>query len=139
MSDHQPHQPHQPPQIKPPPDAPGLFAGLSGVGRNLLGLIVSRYELATLELSSVGINLAKVVLAAVIAIFMALFAIAFWSTLIVYLSWDALGWKILLIMAAIFTAATVALGLYARSIVSAGKLSMPATLAELSRDRDALF
>ena len=129
----------QPPLLKPPVDAPGLIAGLSGVGRNLFGLIVSRFELATLELSSAGKNLLKLVLAGAIAVFMALFALAFWAALIVYLSWDSLGWTILLIMAGVFTGVTVALGLYARSILTGGKLAIPATLAELARDRDALF
>ncbi len=120
-------------------EAPGLMAGLGGVARNLFGLIVNRVELAALELSAVRTNLLKLLLVAALGIFTALFAIAYWTVLVVYLSWDALGWKILLIMAALFSVATVAMVLYARSLVADGKLSMPATLAELSRDRDALL
>ena len=115
------------------------MAGLGGVARNLFGLIVNRVELAALELSAVRTNLLKLLLVAALGIFTALFAIAYWTVLVVYLSWDALGWKILLIMAALFSVATVAMVLYARSLVADGKLSMPATLAELSRDRDALL
>lgn len=120
-------------------EAPGLMAGVSGIARNLFGLIVNRVELAALELSQVRSSLLKLLLVAALGIFAALFAIAYWTALVVYLSWDALGWKILLIVAALFSVATVAIALYARSLLSDGKLSMPATLAELSRDRDALL
>ena len=109
------------------------------MARNLGGLIVSRVELAALELSSVRNNLLKLVLVGAIGIFTALFALAYWTGLVVYLAWDALGWKILFIMAALFTAATVAVVLYAKAMLSEGKLSIPATMAELGRDRDALL
>lgn len=122
-----------------PIDTPGLISGVSGVARNLFGLIVSRLELAALELSEVRTNLLKLVLFGAIGVFAALFAVAYWTVLIVYLSWDALGWKILLIMSLVFTAATVAVMMYAKSLLTEGKLSIPATLAELGRDRDALL
>ena len=115
------------------------MAGVGGIARNLFGLIVNRVELAALELSAVRTNLLKLLLVAALGIFTALFAIAYWSVLVVYLSWDTLGWKILLIMAGVFSVATVAIALYARALLAQGKLSMPATLAELSRDRDALL
>ena len=115
------------------------MAGLGGVARNLFGLVVSRVELAALELSAVRTNLLKLLLVAALGIFAALFAIAYWTVLVVYLSWDALGWKILLIMAGLFSILTGAIVMYARSLVTHGKLSMPATLAELGRDRDALL
>jgi len=38
-----------------------------------------------------------------------------------------------------FTLITIGLLLYARSIVAAGKLSMPATMNELRNDRDAFL
>ncbi len=115
------------------------MAGISGVARNLFGLVVSRVELAALELSGVRTNLLKLLLVAAVGIITGLFAIAYWSVLVVYLSWDSLGWKILLIMAALFSVLTVGIGLYARSLLTNGKLSMPATLAELSHDRDTLL
>jgi hypothetical protein len=46
---------------------------------------------------------------------------------------------ILLIMAVLFTGATIGIALYVRSLFGKGKLSIPATLAELRRDRDALL
>lgn len=130
---------HLPPRASQTLDAPGLTAGLSGIARNVFGLIVSRVELAALELSSVRTKVLKLLMFAAIGLFTALFAFAFWMVLIVYLSWDALGWKILLIMALIFTAATAGIVIYAKSLLAEGKLSMPATMAELGRDRDALL
>lgn len=124
---------------RPSDPSAGLLAGLGGVARNLFGLIVGRVELAALELGAVRTNLLKLLLVAAVGIFTAWFAIAYWTVLIVYLSWDALGWKILLIIAAGFTILTGAIVWYARSLLSNGGLSMPATLAELARDRDALL
>ena len=129
---------HQTPHALPPRDAPGLFSGVSGVARNLFGLIANRVELAALELSEVRNNLLKLILLGAVAFVTGLFAVAYWTVLVVYLSWDALGWIILLIMAVIFTAGTIAAAMVAKSIVTQGKLSIPATLAELARDRDAL-
>jgi uncharacterized membrane protein YqjE len=130
----------QEPTYTPPPiDTPGLIAGLSGVVRNLFGLLLSRVELAALEMSAVRTQLLKLLLVAALGIFMALFAILYWTGLVVYLSWDTLGWKILLIMALGFTVATAAIVVYIKSLLGDGKLSLPATLAELARDRDALL
>ena len=127
------------PYVTQPLDTPGLVTGVSGVARNLFGLIVSRLELAALELSEVRSNLLKLLLVSAIGIFTAIFAFAYWTVLIVYLSWDALGWKILLILAAVFTTATIAIVMYVRGLLADGKLSIPETLAELGRDRDALL
>ncbi|MBC7413801.1 MAG: phage holin family protein [Herminiimonas sp.] len=115
------------------------MAGLGGVARNLFGLIVNRVELAALELSAVRTNLLKLLLVAALGIVTAWFAIAYWTALVVYLCWDALGGNILLIMAAFFSILTLAVVCYARSLLANGKLSMPATLAELRNDRDALL
>jgi uncharacterized membrane protein YqjE len=119
--------------------SPGLLAGLGGVARNMFSLMVGRIELAALELAAVRTNMLKLLLVAAIGIFTAWFAIAYWTLLIVFLSWEALGWKILLIIAAVFTLLTAVIVWYARSLVTGGGLSMPATLAELGRDRDALL
>jgi uncharacterized membrane protein YqjE len=128
-----------PTRALPPLEPPGLISGISGVARNILGLLVSRVELAALELSEVRNNLLKLLLVAALGIFTGLFAFAFLTVLVVYLCWDALGWKILMILAGIFTAATIAIVLYVKSMLTSGKLSIPATLGELARDRDALL
>lgn len=122
------------------PDAsPGLIAGAIGIARNGFGLLVSRIELAALELTEVRTHLIKLVLVAALGAVAAWFAIAYWTAMIVVLSWQSLGWKILLILAAIFTMLTGGIFWYARSMLRQGKLSMPDTLAELRSDRDKLM
>ena len=120
-------------------DSPGLMAGLNGAWRNLAGLITNRAQLAMLELGQVRSNIVKLLIFGVGAIIAALFGLAYWTALIVYVSWDALGGYILLIVAAAFTAIAVGSVIYAKSLLGAGKLSMPSTIAELKRDRDALL
>lgn len=117
----------------------GLMAGVAGFARNGLGLLVNRIELAALELAEVRNNMFKLVLVAALGAFAAWFAMACLTALIVVLSWQALGWKILLIVAAVYTAIAAGVFLYARSMLKEGKLSMSSTLAELRSDRDALM
>ena len=62
-----------------------------------------------------------------------------WIALLVYLSWDALGWKILLLIAAACTAIVLAIVAYVVALIRKGGLSMPATMAELRNDQDALL
>jgi uncharacterized membrane protein YqjE len=117
----------------------GLIAGLAGVVKNMFGLLISRIELAALELSEVRTNLLKILLIFAIGIVAGWFAIAYWTVVIVFLSWQTFGWKILLFLAVMFTLLTVGVFLYAQSMLKQGKLSMPATMAELRNDRDALL
>ena len=120
--------------------SPGhLIAGVMGVTRNAFGLLLNRIELAALELAEVRASLLKLALIFGLGLITAWFAIGYWSALLVYLSWDALGWKILLIVASVFTLITIGVLLYARAIIAEGKLSMPATMSELRNDRDALL
>jgi uncharacterized membrane protein YqjE len=122
-----------------PHAATGLIGGVLGLGKNLLGLIISRLELAALEFSEIGGNLRKLILLFALALTAAWFAIAYWSVLIVLLAWDSLGWKILLLMALAFTVLAIGLTLYARATLRQGKIALPETMAELRKDRDALL
>ncbi|MGI4849576.1 MAG: phage holin family protein [Janthinobacterium lividum] len=120
-------------------EKPGLFAGLGSMAKNLLGLFMSRIELAALEFSEVRTALLKIVLLGALGLVAAWFALAYWSILVVVLAWPAMGWIILLVMALVFTAATAGLFMYLKSMLDQGKLSMPATMAELRHDRDTLL
>jgi uncharacterized membrane protein YqjE len=120
-------------------ESPGVIAGLAGIAKNMFGLLVSRIELAALEVGQVRTNLAKLVLIAALGIVAIWFAVAYWTALIVVLAWETWGWKVLLLIAALFTLIAAGIFLYARSMLSRDKLSMPATLAELRKDRDALL
>ncbi|MET3119547.1 putative membrane protein YqjE [Undibacterium sp. GrIS 1.8] len=119
--------------------AVGLMAGLAGVAKNGFGLLLSRLELAALELSELRNHALKIALVFALAILAIWFALAYGTALVVYLSWDALGWKILLIMSLVFVAIAVGLLLYLLSMVRHGKLSLPVTMAELKSDRDMLL
>ncbi|HEX7640725.1 MAG TPA: phage holin family protein [Burkholderiaceae bacterium] len=116
-----------------------LIAGLIGVVKNMIGLLLSRIELAALELAEVRTTLLKLSVAAAIGLLAAWFALAYWSVLLVYLAWNTLGWVILLLVAVGFTVVAVAVLLYVRAIVMREKLSLLATMNELRNDRDALL
>ncbi len=123
------------------PAAPGhgVISGVTSMAKNFFGLLLSRIELAAVELAQVRTNLLQLLLVSAFGLIAAWFALVFWSGLLVFLTWDALGWKILLIIAAVFTAIAIGIFLYAKTMVKEGRLSMPATLAELRGDRDALL
>lgn len=118
---------------------PGLMGGISGLAKNLFGLIVSRVELAALELSEVrnhAIQLLAVFAGAVLAVW---FALAYGTATIVALAWDAMGWKILLVLFLVFLVITVVLVMRGMAMLKQGKLAFPETMNELRNDRDALL
>lgn len=118
---------------------PGLIAGVSSIAKNMYGLLLSRIELAALEAGEIRANLARALLGAVLGLLVAWFALACWTALVIVLAWDSWGWKILLLLAALFTVIAVGIFFYVRTMFSAERLSLPATMAELRKDRDALL
>ena len=118
---------------------PKLFAGFAGMAKNLFALGVSRIELAAVELAEVRSNLLRLLLISALGLIAAWFALLFWAGLLVVLTWESLGWRIFLIIAAVFTFIVIGIVFYIRSMLTHGQLSMPATLAELRSDRDALL
>jgi uncharacterized membrane protein YqjE len=119
--------------------SPGLLPGLAGMAKNVIALLVNRIELASIELAEVRSNLVRLLLASAAGMIAACFAMLFWTGLLIVLTWDALGWKILLILAVGFSVIAVGVALYVQSMIKQGQLSMPATLSELRNDRDALL
>lgn len=118
---------------------PGLIAGLAGIAKNAFGLLVSRIELAALELGEVRDNLARLLFIGALGLVAVLFALGCWTALLVVLAWEAMGWKILLLVATFYTLLALGILWFARGMLRDDKLSMPATLAELRNDRDALL
>lgn len=118
---------------------PGLLGGLTGLAKNVFGLVVSRLELAALELSEVRNHVLELMAIFALALICSVFALAFGSAVIVALAWDALGWKILLIMFGVFLVATAALFFKGKSLLKEGKLAFPETMNELKHDRDMLL
>jgi uncharacterized membrane protein YqjE len=119
--------------------SPGLVAGLGGLARSLFALLVSRIELAALELGEVRDNLARFLLVGALGVIALWFAVACWTAVVVVLAWDAMGWKILALVAAAYSVLAIAILRHARRMVVGNRLSMPATMAELRSDRDALL
>lgn len=118
---------------------PGLIASLGLVTRNAIGLLLTRLELAALELAEVRNHLLQLVLAFALAVVAGCFALAYASVTVAYLAWSTLGWGILPILTGVFLLIAVGLILYARRLIRSGKLSLPATMAELKSDRDMLL
>lgn len=121
------------------PPAPGLIASLAGLAKNGLHLLLSRLELAALELTEVRDTLLQLSIVFAVAMLAAWFAIAFGTATLIYLCWEAMGWKILLVLAIAFAVLAIGLLLWGRSLVRQGKLGLSATMAELKSDRDMLL
>jgi uncharacterized membrane protein YqjE len=118
---------------------PNLIDGLAGVGKNALSLIFNRFELAAFELAEARVHLRRLIVVGALAFAALWFAIAYWSVLIVLVNWDALGWKVLAMMAGLFSILAIALACYASVLMRNDKLTMPETSSELRKDRDALL
>ena len=118
---------------------PGLMGGLTGLAKNLFGLVVSRVELAAIELSEVRNHLIELVALFAGAVLAVWFAIAYGTATIVALAWESLGWKILLIMFVVFVAITAFLVFRAMALLKQGKLAFPETMKELKNDREMLL
>lgn len=116
-----------------------LIGGITGLIKNIYGLLMGRVEIATIELAEIRTNLLKLLVAFSLGVMTVWFAIAYWTALVVYLSWDDLGWKILMIFAIFFTVIALGVFLYIRSHIAKGVLAMPITMEELRNDRDALL
>jgi uncharacterized membrane protein YqjE len=118
---------------------PGLVASLSGLARNLSGLFASRIELASLELGELRDSLVQLLLAGAAGVVALWFALTCWTALVIVLAWETLGWKILLLVAAAYTILAFGILLYVRAQLRRGRLSLPATMEELRKDREALL
>lgn len=123
-------------QVPPPP---GLIASVAGLAKNCLHLLLSRLELAALELTEVRDTVLQLSIVFAVALLAAWFAIAFGTATLIYLCWEAMGWKILLVLALAFAVLAFGLVLWGRSLVRQGKLGLSATMAELKSDRDMLL
>ncbi len=121
------------------PRPPGLIGSVSGLVKTTLRLVMSRVELALAELSEVRDHLVKLAVLFALAVLAAWFAIAFGTATLVFLVWETLGWKILLILAAVFAVLAFVLVKSAMKLIRGGFLGMPATLAEIKADRDMLL
>jgi uncharacterized membrane protein YqjE len=119
--------------------SPGLMGGITGLAKNLFGLVVSRLELAALELSEVRNHVIELVAIFAMAALATWFALAYGTATIVALAWEEMGWKILLVMFVVFAVITLILVMKGLSLLKQGKLAFPETMKELRNDRDMLL
>jgi len=89
--------------------SPGLLGGITALAKNVVGLLVSRAELAALEMAEVRNHLIELVAIFAVAVMATWFALAYGTATIVALAWDEMGWKILLVMFIIFVVLTAVL------------------------------
>ena len=118
---------------------PGLMGGLSGLAKNFFGLVVSRVELAAIELAEVRNHVIELLAIFAGAVLATWFALAYGTATIVALAWDEMGWKILLVMFILFLVITGILVAKGLSMLKQGKLAFPETMKELRNDRDMLM
>ena len=119
--------------------SPGLMGGITGLAKNLFGLVMSRVELAALELSEVRNHVIELVVIFALAALATWFALAYGTATIVALAWEEMGWKILLVMFVVFAVITLILVMKGLSLLKQGKLAFPETMKELRNDRDMLL
>ncbi len=118
---------------------PGLFSSAAAIAGNALKLLGVRASLATLELADARDATLSVLLLGVAALGAAALALVSLSALMVVLTWDALGWRSLLILFVAYAALALWLLWRAHAIVASGQIGLPLTLSELRKDRAALF
>lgn len=120
-----------------PPE--GLAASAGSLIRHAIGLLNARLSLAVIELGEARDAFLTVFVLAVLALLMVSFTFIALSALIVVLLWDALGWRVLLLLAVLYTLFAWLCWRAAQGVIREGRLGLPLTIAELRQDRDALF
>lgn len=121
------------------PSPPGLFASAAALAANLGALLGTRASYALLELEDARDALLRVLMFGAAALGAAALALVGLSALLVVVFWDALGWAILLILSIGYGVLAWLLLQRARRILDEGRVGLPVTLAELRKDREALF
>ncbi len=116
-----------------------LFSSAGTLAGSVLKLFGVRISYAVLELADARDALLRVLLLGAAALAAALLALVALSVLLVVVFWDALGWGILLILVVVHAALAVLLLQRAVRIVAQGQIGLPVTMAELQKDRVAVF
>lgn len=119
--------------------AGSLFSTAGGLAGSVLKLLGVRISFAMLELADARDAFLRVLLLGALALVAALLGLASLSALVVVLFWDALGWRILLILVVVYMTLAALLLQRVLSIVAQGQIGLPVTVAELEKDRAALF
>jgi uncharacterized membrane protein YqjE len=120
------------------PQDSGVLSRLSAVLDAVSALFKSRIELAALEMAEMRAALSEMLVFGAVAMLGVWFALIFWSALLVVLAWPLLGWKILLILAMVFSVVGIVGLLRMRNLLSRLDF-LPSTRAEVRKDFDILL
>ena len=123
--------------VRPPND--GLASNAMTFIKSVLKLAGVRFSMATVEFADARDAFLRVLLLGVFALLASAFAFLSISGVIVVLAWEALGWRILMILFFAYLLLTMILLWRARGIIASGKIGLPVTLTEMKKDRAALF
>jgi uncharacterized membrane protein YqjE len=104
-----------------------------------LDLMLARAEFATLELARSRAQLLRWLVLALLALIFALLTVLAGSALLVALLWPVLGWKALMVLFGLYLVGAIVPAWRLRRELADAAPPMSETLAELRRDRDALF
>ena len=121
------------------PPGGGLASNVGTMITSVLKLIGVRLSMAVMELADARDAVLRVLLLGALAVLAAAFALLSLSAMIVALAWDAMGWRILLILFLAYLLLAIGMLWKARSIIASGQIGLPTTLAELEKDRAALL
>ena len=117
----------------------GLASNVGTMVASVLKLSGVRLSMAVMELADARDAVLRVLLLGALAVLAAAFALLSLSAMIVALAWDAMGWRILLILFLAYVLLALGMLWKARSIIASGQIGLPTTLAELQKDRAALL
>ena len=117
----------------------GVLSSAGTLAGSLLKLLGVRVSYAMLELADARDAMLRVLLLGVAALGAAALALVSLSAWLVVLLWHALGVWTLLILFVAYAAAKEMPLLRASRIVDEGLLGLPVTVAELQKDRAAIF
>ena len=121
------------------PPGSGLASNVGTLIVSVLKLVGVRLSMAVMELADARDAVLRVLLLGALAVLAAAFALLSLSAMIVALAWDAMGWRILLILFLAYLLLVLGMLWKARSIIASGQIGLPTTLAELQKDRAALL
>ena len=117
----------------------GLASNAAAILDGVLKLLGVRFSMAIMEFADARAAFFQVFLLGVGALLTSTFALLSISGMIVVLAWEALGWRIFLILFFAYLLLTIYLLWRVRNIIASGKIGLPLTLAELKKDRVVIF
>lgn len=118
--------------------APGLFGAGRGVLATLVDIVRTRVQLVRTELEEERLHLAELLLYATAALFLLGIGVILATLLLVLLFWDSHGRLVLGLLAAAYLAGGAGMVVAWRRKARRKPALLATTLAELSRDCDAL-